>query len=780
MEENELIKKGETRKEKSWIKLLRAVIYFVSIVSLPVGISLIKTGGLSVSYADGTSAAKIKNGEIILLVSLIVLSANILWGILRWFLRSYREHWTVGRIVGKLIGGGIWRTLVIIPLVLMSLIFVAPRVSRLISDRVQNTNKTVISLAENFDKLKYVDENFSKLSIEEINNTLDGLLFNNIDFSVDASSNISHNRNPFFFTDVSAHGSTVTTLNKAKLSSAKNFVVFYTDTGDDKISDATAQELAEMLETIILNYKNNLGLEYQYQKLNNNTSKLNKIQEVLRSSNIDEKILDSAMPVYVVDPNNDGSTILATYFGRKFKEPLESIITKLADIVANDEFAKLANSTPSYPFINIVPSSTNANDLAVVAAHELGHHYIEDYSYSTYGKPGSNDRFIGETTPDWMAINVLSNQPTDNMVNMNHYNENYLRSYTDLKISEVRPDFLGYPAVAFLENYYEIVPNASTIFLDAAYRGDAFNYLYEKAGADNHKKVMVSLTEKNLTGDYDGKLINIVQPKGQLLACTDYCSKLYQINPSSSQYLYFATSEFKNVNISFNGKDGTLVSILGKNYQDEFKIINSGSTEDSLLITEEDFEKYEVIVFAVTNVNPSTGGSYQIDILSKDLEDLIETAGKYDFSSLYTELKPGCYEINTDSIFDNLLNFIDFGSNLIPVLEKLTDEDFSGVKSTYDKTSTEAKTNIIEAKEGLSSYRTTVCANYIKGSDFDSVKDRLQHAFKNDLNLYDEKDSDGRLSIFIGFDLLSRSSKVHFLAESQGEMGLVTVKIEEK
>ena len=88
-------------KESGWIKFVRFLIYAISIIGVTIGASLIKVGGLSVAYVDGTYVAKIENGEIIFFTSLVVLYGNIMWGVLRWFLRGYREKWKPGWIIGK-------------------------------------------------------------------------------------------------------------------------------------------------------------------------------------------------------------------------------------------------------------------------------------------------------------------------------------------------------------------------------------------------------------------------------------------------------------------------------------------------------------------------------------------------------------------------------------------------------------------------------------------------------------------------------------------------------
>lgn len=770
------------RKENAWVKFLRAVIYALSISGAVIGASLIKTGNLSSAYADGTHVVKIQNGEIIFFVSLVILSANIVWGIARWFLHGYHEQWRPWRIVGKLVGGGIWRVAVIAPLVLLSALFIAPQTSKIISSNVTEKETPLMALSQSYDDLRYVNDNIDRLSFDEIEKKLAPLMFNNIDFDTNANGNISHNSSFLFVNNASAYSSTVTILNKAKLSSGGHFVVFYTDTGDDRISDDAANKLTVMLEEIISGYNDKLELAYEYEKLPNNNGKLGKMKKVLRSSGIDEDILDSAMPIYVVDPYKDGSSTLASYAGRRFKDLGASILVKLGSLFG-EETAQLYNSTPSYPFINIRPQNAESESLAIVTAHELGHHYVSTYSYDTYGKTGSDDNFLDETTPNWMAINVLRNQPAGSLVDK-HYNIGYLgeKRGSIQKIDEAIPKLLGYPAVAFLENYYEIVPNAKTIILDATYHGDALNYLYDKAGPDNYRKVMVSLAEKNLTGDYDGRLINSTTPMGELIDCVDVCEQKYWIQPSSTRYLYFATDEYKNTHIGFAGDKDVYGSLLGLKYDGKYEIINSGDDKIDFLISDDTVKEYEVVVFAVANASiTDMMSSYKISIITEEIEELITTTGQFDFGDWFPGFGAGCHEVDVNRIFDNLIKMIDVGSSILSMFADFDQSSYSDLQTEYDEGGAEAKEHIINAKNELSPYRVTVCTNYIKpGEDFNVVKRQLQLATGSGFSLFDQTNDLDRTSIFLGFDLLQRKGNVYVLGQHATEMGLLVVSISER
>lgn len=777
-------------KRGGWIKFLRVVIYAFAVMGCLVGASLIKTGELSAAFADGTAAARAGNGAAIFGVSLVALFANMMWGTLRWFLRGEKERWGPGRVVGKLIGGAVWRALVVIPLALFAISVVTPGVTDAVVAGAQTAEDFEPVLIESsYDKLAYLDQHLGELDLAEIEEELAGLFLSNVRIDTDASGNVSHTKtwNPLV-QDAAAYSSTVTTLNKAKLSSGGNFVVFYTDTGDDAISDEKAAELAEMLEEIIAGYRNNLGLEYQYgERIGNDAYSMMSMQAVLHQSGIDMNILDTAMPVYVVDPYSEPTGTYASYAGRKFGELGMNLIIRLGALYG-EETARLYVSTPSFPFINILPFNADSDGLAIVTAHEMGHHYVESYIENTYHASGVNDDFVDETAPNWMAINALPGQPVDNLLNGNHYNDIYLKAATGDKISEASTyyDFDGYPAVAFLENYAEVVPGAREKIMDAVYYGDALHYLYEQAGEGDFARVMTRLAERNLTGDYGGKLYNYTLPQGEELACADFCAVEYKINPAATEYLYFTTAEYLDAVVGFSGGEGVAASVLGRSYDGGWQVLESGRDAAEYTIDAQTQEEYEAVALAVANAGVDNVGNYKVSVMAKDWADLVTTTGEFDFSDLYADLGNGCIEVNTDSLFDNLSNLVDLGGELIGVAAMLgeelePEEDFSGVRAEYDEAGAEAKAQLAAAKGELAKWRISICGNYIApGQDFDEVKGRLAEAIEYNLNVYDERDENGRVSVFAGVDLLSRRGRVYALAEVEGDMGLMTVEVGER
>ena len=201
---------------------------------------------------------------------------------------------------------------------------------------------------------------------------------------------------------------------------------------------------------------------------------------------------------------------------------------------------------------------------------------------------------------------------------------------------------------------------------------------------------------------------------------------------------------------------------------------------------EDEAKKYEVIVFAVANYSISEQDTYIIKISKSEVDEIIADDGNYDFDEFYSGLGEGCIEIDTNALFDDLTQIIDSSQELVGALVELgsaLDEtvDFSGVQAEYDRESAEAKASLAEAKADLAPYKITICGNYIKdGYDFDAVKAKLQSAMGENFNILDEKDGTDRISVFVGFDLLTRNGKVYILAQTDDEMGLITANVAER
>ena len=318
------------KKENGWIKFLRIVIWVAVAICITAGQSLIQTSKLSKAYANSSHNELLGTGNTLFYVGLIIGIANLIWGVTRWILRYKREKWSVGKIIGKLIGGGIWRTLAITPVIIFAAVVVAPRLCNNIessiidqqaklatsSDKIiadyeakkitpqqyfdyrfaaafdtenlpkeYQTNKPELSPIPEL--ISFAKEHPKDISAESFKKIIEIYNLSNIEFGTaqeaeKAAKAQEDAKKPRLFSQP-AYAATrdVTVLSEAIMSPSKKFVLFYTEAGDDKITVDEAKKLAQMLDDIIAGYKNNLGLEYTYYNRVHDKGALKDIQDVL-------------------------------------------------------------------------------------------------------------------------------------------------------------------------------------------------------------------------------------------------------------------------------------------------------------------------------------------------------------------------------------------------------------------------------------------------------------------------------------------------------------------
>ncbi len=809
---------NKSKKSFPWLSLLRFIIYTICIPCFAAGIGLIKSSQSTTSLAGGLSDAELGNGLALFIPSIILLTLNVIWGTVRWFMRGQVEHWTTGRIIGKIIGGGIWRILVIVPFFTMSLFLLTGSLTNAISHKLTSEREQVpISLDQSMETLATIESCFTPegdnedietkqknaytclvdakvisptISMDDfyavLTDKLSEVTLSNIEFDTDASSNIATSSN-IFTKPALATSSTVKTLNKAVKSAKGNFVVFYTDTGDDKISDDKARTLAEAMEDIISNYQSELGFAYSYSRINTGSLKEAGIRKVLSANGLNEDLLDTAMPIYVVNPYRGDDNTLATYAGIKYTNLLGSTLIKIGAVYGVED-AKLYVSAPSFPFINMNSKYTDdIANLIQVTAHELGHHYVALYSYEHFGSIGSDDNFIDETVPNWMAIHVAKT-PATGILNDNHYNYAYLQSSMDVTIEEAKPNFVGYPAVAFLENYYNIVPDATTKIMNAAYTGDALTHLYINATENYFQQVMQTLAEKNLTGDYQGKLINLDLPTGYTPICEDACSMDYKIAPATTKYLYFSTQEYRDTKLTFYGDNFVTASVVGKSVSGGWQVIESASDKFDFTVTSDIANHYESIAFAISSAHVLEERKFLVSIVKQSLEDIVTPEEEYPLelsqAEAFKSLGHGCYQVDTDAFFDMMGEFMNLGSVILDAASTY-DPSLNASKVEYDREVATVSTSLAEAKSEAQDLDVSFCAVALKdGLSHDRAKAKLQSALTHNVNIFNTNEGSEQLSVFVGFNAFARSGKVHVLItdnSSRGpSSGLLTINISEK
>lgn len=808
------------------IKLLRIVLWGMVLAGGAVGGALLARSETSAALANGTDSVLSLWGGVILGVALGVGVANALWGIVRWFLRWRREHWRRGQVIGKLIGGGIWRTLVMVPLVVASLIWIAPAVNKVIlktmaEDQVREMGSAsmleadflagelsadeyvknlvyatygVPSLPQKYWSLQYMmpprwdkllDEHAESLSEETIELVLQVATLGNIAFDANADGNVARAKS-VFAEEAFAVTSNVKKLNKVKLSAGGNFVVFYTDKGDDAVSDEKVAALAEMLDDIVKGYKEALGLEYEYEKLVADKVKLLAMEHILEINGIDKKALDRAMPVYVANPFKGASNTLASYAGRRFMGWREKALMGLGSLMNGEsgDMSRFYTSVPTYPFINILPDNLNNNSLKLVTAHELGHHYASNYCYKEFGEACSDADFIDETLPNYFAVNVVpaSEQRIGNLIQTSHH-DSYVSKGTCYTISETIPEprgkndchkkgsYVGYPPVAFLQNYAEVVPNGLNVMMKALEGDKALLDLYGAASQDEYKQVMTQLAQRNLTNDgYGGRtaLKAIHMPHGEEIPCDDLCEQQYTIEPSSARYLYLQTKEYDGVKVAVTAPGANTVSVLGRQGT-QWTVIEMHDQYAEYTVRAE--SEYNTIAFAVANYTIAGDGIFAVEVKAEGFEELLidENVMGEEGDRAGEGLSGGnCLGINFEKVLD------------LPIeLMKI----FNGVGG---RDYVEAIAQLEERNEGIKeqlAYRyAMICLSELRsGIEFDGLVRRIKEEMKPSWEfLRVDTDAHEHLSMIVAYDLLLDQGRFYFILQDSMRTQLVRVRMEKK
>ncbi len=724
--------------------IIKTTIFFISLLCLSIGINLLASSSMPEYAADGTSNVLVVAGNIITPLAAVPLFLLVVLYLVEFFKRKTIARQESGKPSPR-ISGLILRTIGISFCVLvimgLSFAFLAPFArSAIISEaKLENQklfNARIADIENN--PLEYLQKNYQSMTEAEITKKLNDATFSRLDFGTDATSNkTSKTQRGLFSENVYARTSDVVVLNKAKLSPDKHFVIFYTDTGDDKISDSQADELGEMAESIIRSYKSKLGLDYSYKKTNSRSENLNKIQDVLRASGIDENILDTAMPIYVAEPFSDSSDpTIAFYVDDSFNDGLQKFATTLFGTLDVDENAKIVVSTPTLPFVVIRPNYVTSSNLYVVTSHEIGHHYAS-LACTEQGLDCSLNNFIDETLPNYFAANVTpnSNQPAGNTINAHH--EIYVEYGTCYKIDTALPEpngdtchkqgsMDGYPTYAFLQNYADVVPNAVDKMLTSLTVEDALTYLYEQTTPDDFAKVMTRLSQKNLTNDYEQKsLVSSVTPHGESLPC-EFCTNSYNVKPAAMRYFYLPKESFAGYNIQIASKKDLVISVLGQKANGKYEVI--GEQKNRLDFNYSSDLDYQQIAIAVVNTSISEEQTFIMQ-----LQPVSEVALR--LQEIEDYLNGLDIKVSSDCVEGSVADMLDGAGEIFNLVEAALSGDTSGTSGF--------KEDSAKLKSGFAGRTLRVCQRELRDTSFADAKEFIKKILPDSFAIMEKDNMSG-------------------------------------
>ncbi|NLD79153.1 MAG: zinc ribbon domain-containing protein [Mollicutes bacterium] len=422
-------------------------------------------------------------------------------------------------------------------------------------------------------------------------------------------------------------------LSKAVLSSNGNFIIYYTTSGANAIKDSDATKIADHLENTVKAYEDSFGFKFTY------TAKLEewlvgeiaevisfrayqeattKAEKVLKDNNINIDYMKTAMPVFIIDTNDERT--LGYYIS-----PSLDLFEKIMMRLFGYEEAAIENmlTTYSFPYFTVSSKISNFDDAKLVISHELFHHY-EGYNICGNGDfvKCASGNFTTETMANFAAVVTSDINKTDTVINdhARHFIANSSTSLDKIGVKGDDDSEAGYNGFVFALNYAETVKNGRDYLFNSLKTTEPLKFLAESAGAD-YKKVMILTGKRNLTADYSNKIaiakVNGVMNYPQnyrLLDSTDQTIDLLS-NYSSFQYFYVDPSTYKQQSqIIFKNKSTDLSLLLFVKENGTYKYLYTHEFNKDFVINVEDFRLYKEVVFGLVNTSYLNNVDYTIEV----------------------------------------------------------------------------------------------------------------------------------------------------------------------
>lgn len=413
-----------------------------------------------------------------------------------------------------------------------------------------------------------------------------------------------------------ANDANVSKLDHVMLSTNKNFLIYYTTSGKNAVNEDFVNKISSYLESVVDSYKKDFGMDFKYEDKDNAISDFGsstkyKVLTLLKKNNIDFEYLDKAMPVYIIDTDVKNTGNYAFYMSSS------NLVVQLL-VLANGTLTDAQNGTfvtaYSFPYITISSSVDKFDDLKIISAHELFHHY-QKYICGD-GKYGDcvSGLFTTETTANLAASMVSGVNKVTTVLNLHakKYAESADKSIDligQLKVSEKGS---GYAAFVFAHNYATTVNGGLNSLLNSMKEKEPLKYLRDSSFG-KYKDVLINMAIKNLTLDYDNKLFvsydgKNIYPKNRR-NITNSISKQEDVINYSSMHYYYINPKNLNSNIEFSTK-GNLSLLLFKKENNNYRHLKTLNFNDNVIIDMDEYKNEKEIVIAIVNSDISGSIKY--------------------------------------------------------------------------------------------------------------------------------------------------------------------------
>ncbi len=263
---------------------------------------------------------------------------------------------------------------------------------------------------------------------------------------------------------------------EVKYSKNKNYLIWYTKTGDDKITDEQANTIGDTLEDTISAYNELFGVKFEHGSIYTSLSNKRKqaASALLKKNNIDPEAWRNVLNVYVYDTGSDA--VLAHWSTLR-----NSLFQKIGnDLIMGEEYLNAPYFVFNKRFMD------NQTQLTQVANHELFHHYQHLNCLKNLGKSCPETAYAGNFNYNDMSANFasasVSKSSKDSFLAKwsNLYSTQTENGLTNIKNSGGDSSSTGYGAYPYLVAYIKAGGDAKDI-MAAHLSEEPLRYLYEKA-----------------------------------------------------------------------------------------------------------------------------------------------------------------------------------------------------------------------------------------------------------------------------------------------------------
>lgn len=302
----------------------------------------------------------------------------------------------------------------------------------------------------------------------------------------------------------------------------------------------------------------------------------------------------------------------------------------------------------------------NWDDMKIVLSHELFHHY-QEYICGDNDKTGNclSGQFMTDATADLLSYYYNSQNINKYNTLLNGHAEDGVRySYEPVDKAIEDPCGIGYRTFTFAYNYVSVVENGNKVLFESMKTTEPLKYLYNNSSG-NYKKSLLLTAERNLTLDYENKLLipmyedKLYYPKNYKELGTINNKENTSIDYSSMHYYYINSKEYEeNSQLSFNGSSDDLSLLFFIKENDSYKYLYTHTLNKEFTINVNEFRDYQEIVFAIVNSEISGVLSYSHELNNNGTKEVTVTPESLNLTPLEETLENissiTCYTLEED------------------------------------------------------------------------------------------------------------------------------------